>query len=170
MENKFIRSYQLSKWNIITIFSYLLLSIFLLSYGAVNKICLKKILFFYGFGTQFFLYCFQYRALRNFNYFLIWTGIGIIHFFIFLSIKDSVELIFVNNNGNAALGLRSTLISLILFQFLRFLSLRIQDKELVVPSKNSRYDMLDERKVTIVDYIAFFAFFIVTIFFIVRKG
>lgn len=167
MKNKFIRSYQLTKWNIITICCYLLLSIFLLSYGMVNKIYLKKILFFYGFGTQFFIYGFQYRALRNFNYFLIWTVIGIIHFCIFLSIKDSVELAFVN--GHASLGLRSTLITLLLFQFLRYLSLKIQGKELVVPAKNGKTDLLDERKITVADTIFFFIFIGVTMFFLVTE-
>jgi len=167
MKNKFIRSYQLTKWNIITICSYLLLSIFLLSYGAINKIHLKEILSFYGFGTQFFIYGSQYRALRNFNYFLIWTVIGIIHFCIFLSIKDSVELAFVN--GHASLGLRSTLITLLLFQFLRYLSLKIQRKELVVPAKNGKTDLLDERKITVADTIFFLIFIGVTMFFLVTK-
>ncbi|MCM0666219.1 hypothetical protein [Flavobacterium tyrosinilyticum] len=167
MKNKFIRRYQLTKWNIITICSYFLLSIFLLSYGAINKIHLKEILFFYGFGTQFFIYGSQYRALRNFNCFLIWTVIGIIHFCIFLSIKDSVELAFVN--GHASLGLRSTLITLLLFQFLRYLSLKIQGKELVVPSKNSRTDLLGERKTTVVDIFLFFIFIGVTMFFLVTE-
>ncbi|MCD9575666.1 hypothetical protein [Flavobacterium soyae] len=166
MENKFIRSYPLTKWNIVTICSYLLLSIFLLSYGAIHNNHLADILFLYGLGTQFFLYFFQYRALRNFNYFLIWMIIGLIHFCIFLKIKDLPELAFVNSN--ASLGLRNTLLSLTLFQFLRFISLQIQGKELVVPEKNSRYDSLDGRRVTIVDTICFFIFLFVTVFLITR--
>lgn len=167
MENKLIRCYKLSKWNIITICFYVLLSFFLWSYCSVNETNTRKILFYYGFGTQFFIYCFQYRALRNFNYFLIWIVIAIIHFCVYLAIKDFSELAFAN--GNAALGLRNTIITLLLFQFLRLMSLKIQDKELVVPSKGSRTDLLDERKITIVDITCFFIFAIVTIFFLARR-
>lgn len=167
MENKFIRCYKLSKWNVITVCFYLLLSFFLWSYGVENKIYQKEILFYYGFGTQFFIYSFQYRALRNFNYFLIWMGIAIIHFCIFLSIKDSPELAL--ENGHASLGLRSTIISLLLFQFLRYVSLKIQKKELVAPAKQSKTDLLDERKITIVDIICFITFMVVTIFFLVTR-
>lgn len=167
MENKLIRCYQLSKWNIITVCFYLLLSFFLWSYGVENKNSQKEILFYYGFGTQFFLYSFQYRALRNFNYFLIWIIIAIIHFCIFLAIRDSPELALPN--GHAALGLRSTIISLLLFQFLRYISLVIQKKELVMPSKGGRTDLLDERKVTVVDVICFFIFIAVTMYFFLTK-
>lgn len=167
MENKLIRCYKLSTWNIITVCFYVLLSFFLWSYYFENKIDQKKVLFFYGFGTQFFIYVFQYRALRNFNYFLIWIVIGILHLCVYLSIKDSAELAFVN--GHAALGLRSTLISLLLFQFLRFISLKIQNKELVVPARSSRTDLLDERKITLVDRICFIVFIFITGFCLVTR-
>lgn len=162
MENKLISCYKLDKWNIITICFYLLLSYFLWIYCLENKVNQKQILFIYGFGTQFFIYGWQYRALRNFNYFLIWVVIGLVHFYIFLNIKNLPELAFPN--GHAALVLRSTIISLFLFQFLRFVSLKIQNKELVMPAKSNRYDILNERKTTIVDVICFFIFMAVTIF------
>lgn len=165
MKNKLIRFYKLSKWNIIIICFYVLLSFFLWSYCSENKITTRETLFFYGFGTQFFIYGFQYRALRNFNYFLIWIVIAIIHFCVYLAIKDYPELAFVNYH--AALGLRSTIITLLLFQFLRFLSLKIQDKELVAPARNSRTDLLDERRITIVDIICFIIFVVLTMFFLV---
>ncbi|MFH6957459.1 hypothetical protein ACHRV1_08635 [Flavobacterium aquidurense] len=167
MENKLIRCYKLNKWNIITVCIYLLLSIFLWMYCLENKIDQKEILFYYGFGTQFFIYSFQYRELRNFNYFLIWIVIAIIQFCIYLAIKDSPELALVN--GNAALGLRSTIITLLLFQFLRFLSLQIQHKELVAPARSSKTDLLDERKITIFDVICFIIFVAVTIFLFVTR-
>lgn len=167
MENKLIRCYKLNKWNIITVSSYVVLSIFLLTYSIENKYDHRGLLFFYGFGTQFFIYGFQYRALRNFNYFLIWVLIAIIHFYIFLVLKNFPELELVESH--AAAGLRSTIFSLLLFQFLRFISLKIQHKELVVPAKNSRYDILDERKVTIVDGICFLVFIAATVFFITLR-
>ncbi|MHC0440838.1 hypothetical protein [Flavobacterium sp. 3-210] len=164
MENKFIRYDKLSKWNIITVSSYLLVSFFLLPYCLLKKNNHTDLLFFYGMGTQLFIYFFQYRALRNFNYFLIWILIGIIHFFIFIGIKDDPQ--FALAHGNAVLGLRNTIISLALFQFLRFMSLIIQDKEFVVPSKGSSYDLFFERKLTIIDVICFIIFMGVTIFLI----
>ncbi|WP_426485927.1 hypothetical protein [Flavobacterium sp. 2] len=164
MENKYIRFEKLSKWNIITVFSYLLISFFLFPYCLNSKFERKDILFMYGLGTQLFIYFFQYRALRNFNYFLIWIVIGIIHFFIFIGIKDDPQ--FALAHGNATLGLRNTIISLALFQFLRFMSLIIQDKEFVVPSKGSSYDLFFERKLTIIDVICFIIFMGVTIFLI----
>ena len=167
MENKLIRCYKLSKWNIITVCFYVLLSFFLWSYYFENKTDQKQILFYYGFGTQFFIYGCQYRALRNFNYFLIWTVIAIIHFCIYLTIKDFSELAFVN--GHAALGLRSTIITLLLFQFLRFISLKIQNKELAVPSRNGKTDLLDERKITIVDIICFMVFIFIIGFCLVTR-
>ncbi|MDP5200077.1 hypothetical protein [Flavobacterium sp. DG2-3] len=165
MEKKLFRCYKLNKWNYITLSVYLLLSFFLLTFFLLNKFDRKQVLFFYTFGTQFFIYGGQYRALRNFYYFLIWLTIGIIHFSLFLSLRNDPELAFVN--GHASLGLRSTIISLLLYQFLRFISLTIQKKELVVPAKYGKYDLLDERKVTFLDYICFFTFFGLTLYFMV---
>ncbi|MBB4803070.1 hypothetical protein HNP37_003145 [Flavobacterium nitrogenifigens] len=163
MKNKFIRRSKLNKWNIITISCYVLLSFFLFSYGALNKSNQKDILLFYGIFTQLFLYSFQYRALRNFNYFLVWTVIGVIHYCFFLFLKDLPSLVFDRNNFRAALILRNTLVTLLLFQFLRFVSLQIQNKELIMPAKNG-IDLYDERKVTILDIICFFVFLGVTVF------
>lgn len=166
MKNKkLIRSYKLSKWNIVTLSVYILLSLILWLYCSNNNNNLKEVLFSYTFGTQFFLYCFQYKALRNFNYFLIWLVIGIIHYCIFLNIREYPILAFVNEH--ASWGLRNTVISLFLFQFLRFLSLKIQNKELVSPARNSRYDLWDDRRVTIVDIASFLFFVIVTILLLV---
>lgn len=167
MENKLIRCYKLSKWNIVTVSFYILLSFFLWFYRFENKFNPKETLFFYGFGTQFFIYGFQYRALRNFNYFLIWIVIAIFHFCIFLAIKDLPELAW-KDGRSVAIVLRNTIMSLLLFQSLRYISLKLQDKELVVPSKNSTIDALDGRKVTTIDTICFIIYVIVTLFFIIK--
>ncbi|MDQ6469209.1 hypothetical protein RB619_01050 [Flavobacterium sp. LHD-80] len=163
MKNKFIRRSKLTKWNIITISIYVLLSFFLLSYVAINKNT-QDILFLYGLATQLFLYSFQYRALRNFNYFLIWVVIGILHFCVFLALKDLPQNIFERSGLKAAIILRNTLLSLFLFQVLRFLSLQIQNKELIMPAKNGATDLYDDRKGTIFDVICFFVFLGVTVF------
>lgn len=164
MENNFIRSSPLTKWNIITIVCYVLLSFFLFSYGALNKTSQKDLLFLYGISTQLFLYSFQYRALRNFNYFLVWVVIGVIHLSVFLFLKNLPDQVFERSHLNAAMSLRNTLFSLFFFQFLRFVSLQIQDKELIMPTKNGGTDLYDDRKATIVDVICFFVFLIVIVF------
>lgn len=164
MKNNFFRRSKLSNWNITTIICYVLLSFFLLSYVFMNKTKQQDILFLYGLGTQLFLYSFQYRALRNFNYFLIWVIIGVIHFCAFLFLKNSPEYLFDQSHLDAVNVLRSTLISLLLFQILRFLSLQIQNKELIMPAKNGGTDLYDNRKGTIFDVICFFVFLGVTVF------
>jgi hypothetical protein len=60
---------------------------------------------------------------------------------------------------NAGIGLRNTIILLLLFQVLRFLSLKVQQRELVAPSRGSWIDSFDERIVTVVDFALFFAYF-----------
>ena len=46
---------------------------------------------------------------------------------------------------------------LVLFQVLRFVSLKIQNLELV-PADRSGFNDLDERKISMVDYILFFIY------------
>jgi len=158
MENKFIRYEKLNKWNILTLCLYLSLSIFLLIYNLQSNYNHEDLIFFYGFGTQFFLYLFQYRALRNFNYFLIWLGIGFVQFCIFIVLKRTPEFILVHSN--TIFGLRSTLITLLLFQLLRFISLKIQGKELIAPPKGTTPDFYDSRKGTTIDFVCFIIFLV----------
>jgi hypothetical protein len=58
-------------------------------------------------------------------------------------------------NGHVSNGLRNTLPLLILFQFLRFCSLKIQGLELVCPGYAGGTDLFDTRKGSIIDFIAF---------------
>jgi|TARA_B110000977_G_scaffold181676_1_gene242595 hypothetical protein len=60
-------------------------------------------------------------------------------------------------NGNASQGLKNTVVMLVLFQVLRFVSLKIQNLELV-PADRSGFNDLDERKISMVDYILFFIY------------
>ena len=55
--------------------------------------------------------------------------IGLIHIIIFLLIKDNGELYF--EKGHSGKGLNYTIIAILLIQILRYLSLKIQQKELV---------------------------------------
>ena len=60
-----------------------------------------------------------------------------------------------NVRGHSATGLRNTILLLLLFQVLRFISVSTQGQELVCPSKGSRTDLFDERKVTFIDFFLF---------------
>jgi hypothetical protein len=57
-------------------------------------------------------------------------------------------------NGNASQGLRNTVVMLVLFQVLRFVSLKIQNLELV-PADRSGFNDLDERIISMADYLLF---------------
>ena len=66
-------------------------------------------------------------------------------------------------NGNASQGLRNTVVMLVLFQVLRFVSLKIQNLELV-PADRSGFNDLDERIISMADYILLFIYFGMTAF------
>jgi hypothetical protein len=75
-------------------------------------------------------------------------------------LKD--DQVLANVRGHSATGLRNTIILLVLFQVLRFASIRLQGKELVAPSRG-RTDLFDERPVTFVDFILFVCYIAATI-------
>lgn len=156
MASKLIQQYKLNKWNIATISIYILISYFCWVYFSIAKNP-KNVLFAYALGTHFFLYLFQYKALRNFNYFLIWIVIGVAHLALYFDIESDQGLAFVN--GHAATGLRNTIILLGLFQLLRYASLKIQHVELVCPSRGNDHGLFDNRKSTIVDTICGLVYF-----------
>ncbi|MCR9016839.1 hypothetical protein [Aquiflexum gelatinilyticum] len=153
---------KISSWDKVTIGLYIILSIFLWHYfgNAANNKIQRDILFGYSIGTQFFLYFFNYKSLRNLSVYFFWVGIGILHLFIYLELKD-VEML-QNVRGHSATGLRNTIILLFLFQVLRFVSAKTQGQELVCPSKGSRTDFFDERRVTILDFILFVVYIATT--------
>jgi hypothetical protein len=94
----------------------------------------------------------DYRALRNMSYYLCWVVIAMVHFILYMNLKD--DLSFQKVNGSAIKGLQNTIFLLIIFQILRFANLKIQHQELVAPSKGG-VDIFDERNVNFLDYISF---------------
>ncbi len=88
--------------------------------------------------------------------YIFWLGIGVVHFIFYIKLKLNPSLEMVN--GHSATGLRNTIILLVLFQVLRILSLNIQKQEFVAVSKG-RYDLFDERRVNILDFIIFVIYF-----------
>jgi hypothetical protein len=115
----------------------------------------KDLVFGYTFGTHFFIYFFNYRSLRNFKVYLFWASFGVIHFYLFLVLKD--ESAFRMVEGHATTGLRNTISLLIVFQILRIISLNVQNQEFVAVSK-SKTDLFDERPINFLDFLIFLVY------------
>ena len=87
--------------------------------------------------------------------YLIWVGFALVHLYFYLQLKDVNSL--QNFQGHAAQGLASTLILLVLFQVLRYISLKTQGQELVCPSR-SLTDFFDNRIITGIDFLLFIVY------------
>lgn len=110
-----------------------------------------ELCFFYVVSPQLALFFFFYVSLRNFKFYLIWVGFGLLHAILFLIFKYKPVLkVFL---GNPPLIFFNTLISLLLFQLLRYLSLSIQHREFVVPARGGGNDFIENRKPTATDYL-----------------
>ena len=129
-----------------------------------NKELAKFLLLFYSYGTIFFLYIFGYKSLRKLYFTQIFILIGLIHIVIFMFIKNNTDLYFIR--GHSGKGLNYTILALILFQILRYISLKIQQKELVCPDR-SGIDMFDNRKTNFFDFIFFLFYMLAIIGFII---
>ena len=158
MERLIFRFKKLKTWDKVTMGLYVLISFILWYYfdNVTSNKTRRDILFGYAFGTQFFFYSFNYKSLRNLLVYSFWIVIGLIHLFIYFQLKDVAML--QNVGGHAATGLRNTIILLLFFQVLRFISIKTQENELVCPSKYSRTDIFDDREVTVIDFILFFVY------------
>lgn len=158
----FFRTSPLDRWDKSTIAVYTVLTIcvcYLLYIHPPYDI--KTLISFYGFATPLFLYLFNYRSLRNLYVFMFWCGVCILHLYLYFQFKD--DDLFNYGRSTALLPLRNTLILLVLFQLLRWLSRTITGLELVGLSK-SRTDVWNERKPNTIDVLCFIAFFAVTLF------
>jgi hypothetical protein len=156
MLEKLFKKEKLNVKNILILAIYTVFSFFLYIYFDVTKKPNIYILMYYTFLTHFWLIGFDYRALRKLNYYILWLLIGIIHFVIYLKIKDNSAYAFVK--GHAANGFRTSLILLFSFQFVRLLCFEVQRMDYVFPSKSDKMDMYNEREYTKWDIL--FAFFL----------
>ena len=106
-------------------------------------------LIMYGMLPQLFLYFFLYVSLRNFRSYLILFGFGIVHLILYFIYKGDLEL---QRLGNPSAGLINTIPLLLLFQLLRYASRKIQHREFVAPAKGGGPDLIENKKVTFVDF------------------
>jgi len=142
-----LRTYD--KWSIRVYCIISLLFGLILVFGSDEA---KKLdIVYYTIGTQFFLYFFNYKSLRNLKVFGFWALMSILHLGLYFILRDDPLLMLAQ--VHAAIGLRNTIILLMLFQLLRFVSLAVQNEELVCPSKGSNADLLDNREATFIDGI-----------------
>ena len=159
MTKSFLTARSLTAWDKISILIYVVLSVVLWIYFTHIEDYQSKrsLLLAYSLGTQVCLYVFNFRSLRNLTSYGIWLFIGLLHLVAYFHFKRNPLL--SNVRGHAATGLRNTLPLLLLFQVLRALSLRFQNRELVAPSKSTT-DIFDERRVNFFDFMLFFVYFI----------
>ena len=150
----FLYSNELKQWDIVTIVIYVLftLSVFI-TYSSGSANAAQLTLITYVVLTQLGIYFFLYGALRNFKLYLIWCGFGVLHVIMYLLFRGNPKLDMVK--GNPSSGLLNTIILLLLFQVLRFLSIKIQIREFVAPSKGGNYDIVYNVKVSNTDKILF---------------
>lgn len=144
---------KLNTWDKVTITLYSIISLFIWRYFNDLEIeSQKSYLSFYTFFTQFFLYLFNYKSLRNLSVYFIWIGFSLIHLYAYYYLKDIESLHYVR--GHAANGLKNTIVLLLVFQVFRFLSAKIQYQELICPGKGNSTDLFNERKPTIIDWVS----------------
>lgn len=155
---------KLNRWDKVIIISYValtgILAYFFLNVNSDSSN--RSLLSAYTLGTQLFLYFIYYGSLRNLSVYFVWLLLSIGHLYLYYQLKDEASLL--NLRGHAATGLRNTVILLLLFQLLRFISIKIQGQELVSPAKGGKRDFFDERNLTVIDYILFAVYFAATIF------
>lgn len=145
---------RLTRWDKITIAIYSLLTAGLWYYFVNTPEYSHKrvVLYVYAFWTHLMLYGFNYKSLRNLAVYLIWFAFAFLHLFVYFQLRGNPML--QSFDSDAATGLRNTIVLLLLFQVLRYVSIRIQGQELVCPSRSGT-DLFDGRKFTFTDFILF---------------
>ncbi|MFD2145013.1 hypothetical protein [Mucilaginibacter antarcticus] len=103
--------------------------------------------------SQFGMYFGLYTSLRNFKAYLLWLSFGIVHLILFFCFKGNPTIEMYR--GSPTVGLLNTIILLMLFQFLRYLSLKFQNREFVAPAKGGGPDLFENKKVTFADFVIF---------------
>ncbi|TWI97179.1 hypothetical protein JN11_03639 [Mucilaginibacter frigoritolerans] len=103
--------------------------------------------------SQLGMYFGLYTSLRNFTSYLLWLGFGVVHILLFLFFRGSPTIEIYH--GNPTIGLLNTIVLLLLFQFLRYVSLKIQHREFVAPAKGGGPDLFENKKLTFADFVIF---------------
>lgn len=100
------------------------------------------------------LYGVFYKSLRNMSVFVAWNVIGFLHLGMYVYLKNDWSLRLLL--GGVIENFKYTNLLLCVFQLLRIISLKVQNKELVgAPIKGSSTDIFDEREVNFLDLLLF---------------
>lgn len=103
--------------------------------------------------THFTLIFLLYKSLRNMTVFITFNAIGLLHIWLYFYLNDDLSLRL--QIGEALEAFKKTNQILILFQILRLVSLFLQEKELIVPLKDSDKDLFEEREKNLLDIVLF---------------
>ena len=150
----FIYFDKLTGWNIIVIVFYFIVTLFVIfnyTSGGVNA---ADILFFYALLPHLLGYFFLYKALRNFTMYLICFGFAVLHILLYFLFKGNSNFEMVKGKDPSPILINSVIL-LTLFQILRYLSLKMQKREFVVPAKGGGKDLFDNITPSATDYVLF---------------
>jgi hypothetical protein len=102
---------------------------------------------------QLGIYFGLYISLRNFRSYRVWFGFAVLHTVLFFFLRNNTSL--KMEKGNPALPLINTIFLILLFQLLRYISLKTQKREFSAPSRSGNTDVFTKQKVSGIDYLIF---------------
>lgn len=108
------------------------------------------------------LMLFQYRQLRKSKVFLIWLSISLFLFCVFILIK-TLSISLNSELSYYIRGLKTPIFFLTAYYFFRKISKSVWRTELIIPPKNSRYDIEEGRKSNVIDYVSFFGYWLIIV-------
>jgi len=112
----------------------------------------NEVLIFYTVAPQLLNYFLNYSSLKNLRSYFIWIGFAVVHICIYCFLKN--DPFYERSRGL----LLNTIVLLILYQLQRIVSLKIQNQELAMPTKDWK-DLFTNRSVTFLDFILFVIYF-----------
>lgn len=150
----FIYYDSLKPWEIFSMLLYAIATIGIILVLVFSKPEAKQItMIMYIVLSQLGIYLGLYKSLRNFTAYSLWFGFGIVHLILFLCFRGNPAIEMYR--GNPTVGLLNTIVFLVLFQLLRYLSLKFQHREFVAPARSGGPDLFDNKKVTFADFVIF---------------
>jgi hypothetical protein len=149
----FIYFDKLTKWNIVVIAIYFIFTLFVIFNYTLGEVNAGDILIFYALLPHLVGYFFMYKALRNFTMYSICFGFAIVHVFLYFLFRGSPKLQMVK--GDPSPLLLNSIVLIVLFQVLRYLSIKMQKREFVVPAKGGGKDLFDNIELSGTDYLLF---------------
>jgi hypothetical protein len=160
MEKSLLRFEKIKIWEFGVMLFYIILSVaFLFFLKLAKSETQNSYLTAYAVSGQLLLYTILYKSLRNFKVYIFWLIISLFHLCLYFLLKENGAYIKFHNNH--IVGLRNTFILIILFQILRFVSLKIQNQELVSIGR-SKTDIYDQRETTKTDNILYLVYIVST--------